>query len=502
MIITEKLLKPVSETTYLTAENVKRYRTILRFFYMQYEKIQYWMNQDEIYEEMRSHAEFADYTMEQCRQDLNSLVGWNNLMPIQDTKKVTSVDAFKNRQFRYQLTEYTVEIERMVIKLENIFVEGASLEPTLLERIKIELEKIEEISRQNAASAYTWWNSLNNDFIRLNQNYQDYMRQLSSAKAEELMKTKEFLVFKDKLIEYLRSFVKGLQMNTPLIESQIIMVEEDTLNRIFKSVLEYEMSIPRIEIQVEEKDIQEKIWGRWISLKNWFVGEKGGESEASRLFDMTNESIRKITRYATQISEQLIGGANRKEEYKQLAGIFAACGSIKEAHKLSAVVFGVEKPLHLKGEFTRNTDSINSSVYDEEPCYYSLVPRIRGARETFERSFIRDFSEEKATMKKLAVEKIKAEAEMVNRHIENGRLDFSKLSIIEPTTRNVMLRWLSKALENPKSTAKTDEGVKYVIINREETEICKVRCLDGEFEMPAFVIEFEDCQKEEVGEQQ
>lgn len=34
------------------------------------------------------------------------------------------------------------------------------------------------------------------------------MRDLNSAKAEELMHTKEFLVFKDRLVEYLRSFIK------------------------------------------------------------------------------------------------------------------------------------------------------------------------------------------------------------------------------------------------------------------------------------------------------
>ena len=47
---------------------------------------------------------------------------------------------------------------------------------------------------------HAWWNDLNNDFIRLNQNYQDYMRELNSVKAEEMMRTREFLLFKDRLI--------------------------------------------------------------------------------------------------------------------------------------------------------------------------------------------------------------------------------------------------------------------------------------------------------------
>ena len=61
---------------------------------------------------------------------------WGNLSAIQDTKRVTSIEEFKNKKYRYQLTDYYVEIERMVIRLENLSIEGVSLEPTLLEKIR------------------------------------------------------------------------------------------------------------------------------------------------------------------------------------------------------------------------------------------------------------------------------------------------------------------------------------------------------------------------------
>ena len=40
------------------------------------------------------------------------------------------------------MSKATVEIERMVIRVENLFIESSSLEPTLLERIRMNLEKI------------------------------------------------------------------------------------------------------------------------------------------------------------------------------------------------------------------------------------------------------------------------------------------------------------------------------------------------------------------------
>ena len=176
-------------------------------------------------------------------------------------------EEFKNKKFRYQLSETTVEIERMVIRLENLLIEGASLEPTLLERLRFALGKIDEVAGRDTEKIYGWWNDLNNDFIRLNQNYQDYMRELNSVKAEEMMKTKEFLVFKDRLIEYLRTFVKSLQVNASAIEQTFKTVREDTVKSILEQVTAYEMSIPRIEVEMDEQQIYERLKGRWGNIR-------------------------------------------------------------------------------------------------------------------------------------------------------------------------------------------------------------------------------------------
>ena len=240
MKVNEKLIRPVHEAKYLDVENSDRYRSIARLFYLNYEKLKYWMYQEEVYAELTEDPYFADYTMEQCQQDLETLSAWGNLATIQDTRRVASIEEFKNKKFRYQLTETTVEIERMVIRLENLLIEGASLEPTLLERLRMSLGKTGEIGEMDKEKIYGWWSDLNNDFIRLNQNYQDYMRELNSVKAEEMMKTKEFLVFKDRLIEYLRTFVKSLQVNTSAIEQTFKTVREDTVKSILEQVTAYE----------------------------------------------------------------------------------------------------------------------------------------------------------------------------------------------------------------------------------------------------------------------
>ena len=53
MEINGKLLKQITETSYLTAENVARYRPILRYFYEEYETTNYMLYKEEVYNELK-----------------------------------------------------------------------------------------------------------------------------------------------------------------------------------------------------------------------------------------------------------------------------------------------------------------------------------------------------------------------------------------------------------------------------------------------------------------
>ena len=96
MHVTDKLIKPLTEAKYLNADNVDRYRSIMLIFYDNYEKLKYWMYQEEVYAQMIQDPYFKDYRIEQCQQDLTALTVWKNLVTIQDTRKVSSIEEFKN----------------------------------------------------------------------------------------------------------------------------------------------------------------------------------------------------------------------------------------------------------------------------------------------------------------------------------------------------------------------------------------------------------------------
>ncbi|OPJ60961.1 TIGR02677 family protein [Clostridium oryzae] len=492
MEITSKLTKQIDEMRYVTADNAWRYRTILRYFYFQYEKMKYWMYKEEIYDELKKHEEFSEYTMDQCKQDLDVLISWRNLLAIQDTAKVATVEEFKNKQFRYQLSEYSVEIERLTLKLENLFVESASLEPSLLERIREELRKVADMYDTDAKEVGSWWSSLNNDFKRLNQNYQDYIRDLYSLKAEEMMKTREFLVFKDKFIDYLRDFIKGLQYNSNAIEYILRNLSEEKVTTVLEKAVEYEQSIPRIDLEISEKVIRDNIYGRWENLSEWFLGSGSAESEASKLLNITNEIIRKITRFASQIAESRNSAANRKEEYKKLCELFLKCDSIGEANKLSSLAFGIFNMKHIKGETIRETESINSGIFEESPTVKKIKPRIRTYREKTSRNPIISNEKRKSEMLSRVIKQREEERKIMDSYIVEGIIDFSKLPEIDASVRTTLLRWLTKGMNSADHRGKTEDGRIYKIESpTDKNDKCCLKCSDGTLEMPAYILRFE-----------
>ena len=86
MRINETLKKPMLEAKYLNVDNTDRYRPIIRLFYLNYEKLKYWIYQEEVYEELKEDPYFQEYTPEQCQQDLTALTAWGNLITTQDTR--------------------------------------------------------------------------------------------------------------------------------------------------------------------------------------------------------------------------------------------------------------------------------------------------------------------------------------------------------------------------------------------------------------------------------
>lgn len=485
-------LQAINETSYLSVPNAPVYRKIMRCFYREYEKMNFKMYKEDIFQLLKKDELFRDYTMEQLVLDLDMLVKWKNLTPIQDPGRVYTIAEYKNKQYQYTMSEYAVEIERLTVRLENIFVESGNLSTNFFVRLEKSLDEAEFMQTASLKEVNEWWNLMQEDFRRLNQNYQDYLRDFYSGKSEQLMKSVEFIVHKDKFIKYLNEFIQEMQRHSRKIER---LLEKNTLlmeNSILEKVVQSELEIPHATLEIRgnaEPSIRENVMGKWNSLKNWFIDSNGRECECKKVLKITNDIIRSIIQNAALIVQIQNWGISRKDDYKKFLHMFLQCEDLDEARRLSAHVFGVQKIQHFKTIEAREEDSINNSVYDEEPSAYLLKPHTRNYREKKDKRGFEDKTFQKMIQREAYLKQARKQKEIVMHYIRDNKITFSEIDeTVEESTRAVFLQWISLANMSSQKTGRTEYGQEYCLTRKDGT--CVLKCEDGNLVMPSYILEF------------
>lgn len=485
-------LQAINETSYLSVPNAPVYRKIMRCFYREYEKMNFKMYKEDIFQLLKKDELFRDYTMEQLVLDLDMLVKWKNLTPIQDPGRVYTIAEYKNKQYQYTMSEYAVEIERLTVRLENIFVESGNLSTNFFVRLEKSLDEAELMQTASLKEVNEWWNLMQEDFRRLNQNYQDYLRDFYSGKSEQLMKSVEFIVHKDKFIKYLNEFIQEMQRHSRKIER---LLEKNTLlmeNSILEKVVQSELEIPHATLEIRgnaEPSIRENVMGKWNSLKNWFIDSNGRECECKKVLKITNDIIRSIIQNAALIVQIQNWGISRKDDYKKFLHMFLQCEDLDEARRLSAHVFGVQKIQHFKTIEAREEDSINNNVYDEEPSAYLLKPHTRNYREKKDKRGFEDKTFQKMIQREAYLKQARKQKEIVMHYIRDNKITFSEIDeTVEESTRAVFLQWISLANMSSQKTGRTEYGQEYRLTRKDGT--CVLKCEDGNLVMPSYILEF------------
>ncbi len=487
-------LAAIEEVSYLSAPNAKQYRMIMRIFYREQEKMHYELYKEDVLERIHEHQEYQDYSMEQLQSDLESLVRWKNLTAIQDPGKVYTIADYKNKQYTYVMSAAAVEIERLTIRLENLTVERGNLSTNLFVRIERNLEEVKELYDKQGKDIYEWWGNLQEDFKRLHQNYQDYLREFHSDKAGNLLKSIEFVLHKDRFIQYLNDFIVDMQKYSRRIAKKMQEVTPLVEGTLLEQVVQSELDIPHAilePVEIQEERIRENIWGGWNSFKDWFVDSPEHSCQCQRILVITQDIIRNIIQNAAMIVQIQNWGMSRKDDYKKFLSLFMNAQTLEEAHCFSAHLFGIQSIAHLKANESRDTDSINSGVYEESSNQYCIRPRVQTYREKRKQQGFADKSWEKYSQRTAYLQSLERERQLVLRYIKDGKVDFSQITeTIPETVRIVFLQWISQANMNQGRIGRTEYGQEYRLIKRRGT--CTLHCEDGDFKMPNYILEFKD----------
>jgi uncharacterized protein (TIGR02677 family) len=483
----EKLLTPIAEASYLTAANAWRYRAILRFFYIQHESMRHHLFPGEVFEHLRQSPHFTGYSEEQLQQDLNQLTDWKNLIARQETSRVTTIEEFKKKRFRYQASPYTVEIERMVRRLEQLGESfGGSLERTLFDRLLTALIRFTESNDHSPEVTNSLWEDIFDAFKKLTENSTDYLAHLQSEKVEELMLTEAFLAYKEALSDYLRNFVGAMQRASLRITDTLNRVPQERIEEASHHLADYYLAVPRLDETPDREEVRARYIRQWQNLQIWFLGAQGRESELTSLQRETHEAIRRVTRFAQRLGERHHQHRSRRRDFQELARRFAACPDIDQAHTLSACIFGLFHTRHIYAPH-KDTEDIYAEVWDRPATQLTLAPRVKNYRAKTKANAIRDNHEQKQAVLKDYLQEREAEAQLIASILSNGRIDLAQLGVVEPYLRRTLLTWIERCLANPARTVKTEDGRRFRLIDQKRKII--LNCTDGNLHMPAYILE-------------
>ncbi|EPZ38852.1 hypothetical protein C289_1061 [Anoxybacillus ayderensis] len=488
-------LKPITEAKYLVVDNAYRYRAILRYFYTQHERMRQYLFPEEVYAFLKQFDEFQTYTEEEMQQDLEQLVKWKNLIARQETGHIRTIEEFKKKRFRYQCSPYTVEIERMIRTLEQLGETfGGSLEKTRFDRLYASLVRMESIIDngfgEKREEMNQVWEETFDYFKKIIQNSADYIAYLNGENMEERMMSDSFLAYKEQFTAYLRDFIVALQKTSMQIEKLLEDLPEDGVRRFIEEVVAYQLAIPRFEGAVFSREqLTEEKLDTWRSLKEWFLGRNGHESELSFLQKQTNEAIRRMTRVVQRLGERHHHFRSRKKDYLHLAKWFSSLETVQEAHKLSAVVFGCFHTKHIVAE-NDATENMYRDIWEEQPTEWLVKPRVRHYREKKKPEAMIDRRKEKEeTMTAYLAEK-QQEEEALAQLITDGKIVLQELPIVAPHIRKTLLGWIAKAMGREDRIVQTENGWKVKVVQREGTITLEAE--DGMLMMPNYEIHLLD----------
>lgn len=475
-------MKAIVEASYLTAPLAAQYRTILRYFYLQHEKMRDYITPDEVLSHLRLIPQFADYNEELLHQHLANLVQWNNLSARQDMTNARTIEEYKKKRFRYQPTPYTIEIERMLIELERKVEDTfkGSLERSQFERLLEVLQKL-ETPLMTPDACMNLWEDLLRYFKTIRTSTADYIAYINSEKTDQRMQTEAFLVYKAQFTSYLRDFIVSLQRTSIQIMELLQKHTNDSMQPFFEQLVVKEKSIPRLEdVAITDEAYIEQYKAYFHSIQRWFLEIDGQKSELEVLQWQTNEMIRRITRYVQRLGERQHHFKSRRNDYLHLAKWFAECETTAAAHEISTIVFGAMQVKHVQLK-TYTTDDLYAETWDEQPEQVTIKPRTNKYREKTKAMGMALQTEQKQKQRALYLKERQQQEQAVKNYFKGGKVQLSQLEQIEPFMRKLLLSWMSKARANKDGLVMTESGMLLRVKSLEEKII--LHALDGVLHM-------------------
>lgn len=489
-----QMVKKIWAANYLTVENVERYRKIMRFFYTNHRQMQGVLYRPEILEYMRSEHDVS-YKEFELNQDLENLVSWGNLQRQQEMIRPKSIEEYRNKNFRYQITNEGIIVEEMVFQLthKKNATRGALDEKGIRRLLKLLNQLI-----NGEGDLLENWLATRQEFRKIGEDTANYIGYITSPDVDSRMKAEQFLIYKDRFVNYLRNFiatVQSLYHQFKVVVAKIDQIDQETL---IEELYQKELEIPTFD-GMSKEEVTEQFQGEVRTIKTWFLGRENRPSEYENLMQQTDQMITKITGLIYFYGQEVQQYQSRRKDYLQIAKWFQQAEDLAEAQKRYAAIFGLSQTRHFYVPEASEATSTKQDSWELPASTLFLNNRGRGARlERKAKSFTIDYEQQKAQLQAYQ-EKQEAYKQKIESYFIDNVIDFSTINHLDAQSRKIFFKWMSSAIATYASvnqkvqttvTQKIATELNYDIqVTIERNQRVVVPCEDGDLEMPKVKIE-------------
>ncbi|MEC0248688.1 TIGR02677 family protein [Paenibacillus chitinolyticus] len=503
MNLQKRLLSPqFVQARYLSDPNSYRYITIIHFLCEQHRMFAPPALTSEIYEWIITNNpadRFTDYSESDLEQDLRALEENNNIISHQDSSRVSKIEYFKNRRLRYQATQSTVELERMLDELNSVHLRmKGSLDPGLIEQLRKYIEQLNVYhvkkitTAEERAEVNRLWIDLFSRFKNLQQETSDYLSIIQSKNMDEALQNKEIGTFRSTFTNYLKNFMMAIQEESIKIESLLRNLErKEMMPWVFGQMAQHYSELPPLGDPVSLTDLREQYENQWQALKKWFVVSAGQRRYVDDLIRETKHTINKFVKHIRLMHERDQQIKSRRHDFLHLAGLFEKETDVELCESYYQTMTNIQAPPHLLVDKCDQVDSRHSIVeYDFKPIL--LKKRYDYNRRKKASPAIEFSSEDEALAKEIA-ERLAYEELVIEAFTSNGEITLSELENVEPFLLKFILHCIGRMHANGRRGGYTENGKAFrILIN--STESISLQGIDGKLTMPDYVFRFKEVE--------
>jgi uncharacterized protein (TIGR02677 family) len=485
--------------SYLVSPNrIRWYRVIMRYFFHSHRELyRYQLTAQEVRDEVRATLE-AEYTLEQCQNDLAALKEWGNITTIYDSSRATSITSFLAPALLYQATPEAIAIETFLDEQMRASTGKGALRQGDLPHLWNSLQSLdedlrtlpEEYSPEHGRAMTEQWQRAFEIWNTMAREAAQYLANMMQAAQQGRPDFDAYQAYKAAVVAYVHGFAQSLTLYSRRIRALLAeWIETGRKDRLIKIVAEHlEPPSPTLENRSSQEELLQEADNQLNALMNWFALGKNADSFRRNAL----AEVDKVVRRASVLAASARPNANYAANLHTLAMQLLQARDGDTAQQLFSLAFANMLPVHLPeslaGRASVHHDVAEANVWQQPPtASLRLRPVSRSYRgeHSLEDPVIANNSGARELIKQYE-EKLQQETLRFASLFATALLDLAALKHITADERAILLTVIDGCLGDTRHQYRAPDGSTITLLNYDEQSYTILRAPDGMLLLPRY----------------